>query len=125
MSIVAFIFQVGRAAAGSLAAIGLSTGLALSLDDKDQSVSTFIALYGGAAAFALLCALLWFVIERRKRNEQHEAAVRPSPGVSLGRVGYRGRQGSTGKFRGTTFGEGLDTDIDNEGDVDVEDSDVR
>lgn len=123
---MAFIFQVGRAAAGSLAAIGLSTGLALSLDDRDQSVSTFIALYGGAAAFALLCALLWFVIERRKRNEQHEAAVTPSPQASLvGRVGYRGRPGSTADMRSTRFHEGLDTSIDNEGRVRTDDVDVE
>jgi hypothetical protein len=41
-----------------------------------------------------------------------------------GRVGYRGRPGSTARFRGTRFGESLDTDIDNQGDIDVEDSDV-
>lgn len=48
----------------------------------------------------------------------------PSTGESTGRVGYHGRPGSTGNFRGTKFGSGLDTDILNEGHVEVHDSDV-
>ena len=48
-----------------------------------------------------------------------------SQGETKERIGYRGRPGSTTTFRGTRwFGQKLDTDIDNEGDIDVEDSDV-
>ncbi len=39
--------------------------------------------------------------------------------ASSGRVGYRGRPGSYSDLSKATFSEGLDTGIDNEGDVDA------
>jgi hypothetical protein len=65
---------------------------------------------------------VWTVQRMHARKRERQAPSAPPP---TGRTGYRGRPGSTGTFRATTFGSSLDTDIDNEGDVDVEDSDLR
>jgi hypothetical protein len=43
----------------------------------------------------------------------------------LGRVGYRGRPGSRGDLSKAKFGKGLDTAIDNEGDVDASEADIN
>jgi hypothetical protein len=42
-----------------------------------------------------------------------------------GRVGYRGRPGSYGNLKNATFGEKLDTAIENEGDVDASEADIK
>jgi hypothetical protein len=48
----------------------------------------------------------------------------PPAAHGAGKIGYRGRRGSTGRFNRSRFGEGLDTAIDNEGDIEVDDSDI-
>jgi hypothetical protein len=42
-----------------------------------------------------------------------------------GRVGYRGRPGSRADLSRAKFGEGLDVAIDNEGDVDASEADIK
>jgi hypothetical protein len=55
-------------------------------------------------------------------------ARHPLEGASTetgGRVGYRGHPGSYGNLKNATFGEKLDTAIDNEGDVDASEADIE
>jgi hypothetical protein len=52
--------------------------------------------------------------------------IQPSKATEpVGRVGYRGHQGSYGNLKNATFGEGLDTAIDNEGNVDASEADIK
>jgi len=57
-----------RAVALLLAGVGVAKGLDFSLDDRDQPVSTFVALYGGAALSLFVCAMASLAIHRRSQS---------------------------------------------------------
>lgn len=65
-----WMLPVARATTGALAALGFGQGLSLSLDGKDHDVSTYAAVYGGAALFALICLVLWVLIHARAQREK-------------------------------------------------------
>jgi hypothetical protein len=83
---------------------------------------------GGVGVLLMLAGVFMLLVRRNVApvsTDRGHGAPPEAPSSPTGRVGYKGRPGSIGKFRGTTFGERLDTDIDNEGDVNVEDSDLK
>ena len=96
-------------------AVGLATAAAAALKAPTGVWIAMLVLAG----LCLIAAGL-----QHWREGKAEAPPQPVP-LPVVRTGYKGRPGSTGTFRGTTFGSSLDTDIDNEGDVEVEDSDLR
>jgi hypothetical protein len=81
-------------------------------------------LLGGPTGAAICLALMAMIALVLWTPLRGWLGIPPHLTESRGRVGYRGRPGSTATFRRTRFGETLDTDIDNEGDIDVDDSDV-
>ena len=76
------------------------------------------------ALAAAIAIVLWTPLRGWLGIPPATRAGKPTPPPG-GRTGYRGRPGSTATFRRTRFGEGLDTDIDNEGNIDVDNSDVE
>lgn len=80
----------------------------------------------GAAICATLAAMIalvlwtplrgWLGIPPKKAENAAEAT---------GRVGYRGRPGSYGNLKNATFGDKLGIAIDNEGDVDASEADIK
>lgn len=80
---------------------------------------------GAAICFALaamIALVLWTPLRGWLGIPAKGRAVQDAP---AGRVGYHGAPGSTATFRNTRFGTGLDKDILNEGDIDVDGSDVE
>lgn len=77
---------------------------------------------------ALLLAAAWYIppIRRWLGLKLHRSAAAPGESsTETGRVGYKGHPSGTATFRGTTFGSDLDTSIDNEGQIDVQDSELK
>jgi FtsZ-interacting cell division protein ZipA len=75
---VGIALQLARAATGGLATTGIAAGLGLSLNHDKDPVSTYVVVYAAAAVFALLCAGLWVLIERRKSHTDEGSARRRS-----------------------------------------------
>jgi hypothetical protein len=98
----------------------------------DRAFAVVVALISIAGGYllggrlgAVICLLLAAVVVVVLWTPLRGWLGIPKPGGSSRRTGYRGHPGSTATFRRTRFGSGLDTDIDNEGDIDVDDSDIE
>jgi len=79
----------------------------------------------GAAICAVLAIMIALVLWTPLRDWLGIPAKNRSPDVPSGRVGYVGRPGSYGNLKNATFGEKLDVAIDNEGDVDASEADIK
>lgn len=98
----------------------MSTGLSVLLGGPLAGVVCLVA--------ALLLAAAWYVPPLRRwlgLKLGRPTATEGESGTDTGRVGYKGRASGTATFRGTTFGSDLDTAIDNEGQIDVQDSELK
>jgi hypothetical protein len=77
--------------------------------------AVFWILYGILGASVLVWLVATLLLRRRA----------PARDRSRKRVGYRGQPGSYGNLQKATFGEDLDTGIDNEGVVDASEADFK
>ncbi len=98
--------------------VGAGLNVLLAIVQHPPHVLYFVG-WGLVGVGVLVCA--WGLVAWRQRKANLGERDDRAPG----RIGYKGRPGSTGTFRRTRFGDGLDVDIDNEGDIDVDDSDLR
>lgn len=98
--------------AGSVVGVLIATALAALITGPIGAAACLAAALMIWFAFGYGPARRWLGLPGPKKERQ-------------GRTGYKGHPGSTGRFRNTDFGDTLDVDIDNEGDVDVEDSELR
>ena len=86
-----------------------------------------LAYLAAGSLGAAICGVLAFVIAIVLWTPLRGwLGIPPAVGTEpVGRVGYRGRLGSYGNLKNATFGDKLDTAIDNEGDVDASEADIK